>query len=96
MSRAKLLFCRMSFWFAISADFLLSNEPLTPKRILDLGFAIVGVALAFVERTDEGVASLVEYLMALVAAFGWAGRAPSSCATRIGEQPLKPCYLRSF
>ena len=29
------------------------------------------VVLAFVERTDEGDASLVGYLMALVAAFGW-------------------------
>ena len=65
--------------------FLIPNEPLTPKRTLYLGFAVVRVALAFVERTDEGDASLVGYLMALVAAFGWAGRAPSACATRIGK-----------
>ena len=79
----------MSLWLAISADFLLLNKRLTPKRTSGFGFAVVGVALPFVERTDEGDASLVGYLMALVAAFDWARSTPSACATRIGEQPAE-------
>ena len=60
------------------------------------GFAVVGVALAFLERTDEGDTSVVGYFMALVAAFGWAGSAPSASATRIGEQPAEAVLFAQF
>ena len=54
VSRASLLFYTMPIWLAISAHFLLPNETLTPKRILGLIFAILGVALALLDRPEEG------------------------------------------
>lgn len=86
VSRASLLFYTMPIWLAISAHFLLPNETLTPKRILGLIFAILGVALALLDRPEEGEASLTGDIMALVGAFGWAGIALCARVTRISEE----------
>ena len=66
VSHASLLFYTMSIWLAISAHFVFPNERLSSKRTFGLIFAVVGVALAFVERPDEGEAHLIGDLMALV------------------------------
>ena len=89
VSRASLLFYTMPIWLAISAHFLLPHERLTPKRTLGLFFAVVGVSLAFVERPDEGEASLLGDFMALIGAFGWAGIALCARSTRISEEPAE-------
>ena len=89
VSRASLLFYTMPIWLAISAHFVFPNERLSPKRTFGLIFAVVGVALAFVERPDEGEANLIGDLMALVGAFGWAGIALCARATRISEEPAE-------
>jgi len=86
VSRASLLFYTMPIWLAISAHFLLPNETLTPKRILGLIFAILGVALALLDRPEEGEASLTGDIMALVGAFGWAGIALCARVARISEE----------
>jgi drug/metabolite transporter (DMT)-like permease len=86
VSRASLLFYTMPIWLAISAHFFLPNETLTPKRILGLIFAILGVALALLDRPEEGEASLTGDIMALVGAFGWAGIALCARVTRISEE----------
>ena len=56
----------------------------------------MGVALAFVERPDQGEAPLIGDLMALVGAFGCSGIALCARATRIGEEHRKPFCLFSF
>ena len=89
VSRASLLFYTMPIWLAISAHFVFPNERLSPKRTLGLIFAVVGVALAFIERPDVGEANLLGDLMALVAAFGWAGIALCARATRISKEPAE-------
>ena len=63
----------MPIWLAIIAHFLLPNERLTPLRLLGLILAILGVILAFLDRSNEGSSSLTGDIMALVAAF-WLGR----------------------
>ena len=96
VSRVSLLFYTMPTWLAICAHFVFPNERLNPKRTLGLIFAIMGVALAFVERPDEGEAPLIGELMALVGAFGCSGIALCARATRIGEEHRKPFWLFSF
>ena len=89
VSRASVLFYTMPIWLAIIAHFLLPNERLTPLRLLGLILAILGVILAFLDGSNEGSSSLTGDIMALVAAFGWAGIALCARLTRISEEPAE-------
>ena len=79
----------MRIWLAYRPHFVFPNEWLSPKRIMGLIFAVVGVALAFVERPDEGKAHLIGDIMAVVSALGWAGIVLCARATRISEEPAE-------
>lgn len=71
VSRASIIFYSMPVWVALAGHVLLPGERLSPLRAVGLVLALLGVALAFADRSD-GQASLAGDLLALGAALGWA------------------------
>ena len=71
VARVSVLFYTMPVWFTVAAHFLLPNESLTPRRILGLTLAVIGVAVAMADR-QSGNASLTGDLLALAASLCWA------------------------
>lgn len=71
VSRASVIFYSMPVWLSIMAHFFLPGDRLTGMKVLGLGFAVAGVAVAILTRGD-GPGSLRGDLVALGAAFGWA------------------------
>ena len=59
----------MLVWLAVSAHLVFPSERLSLKRTVCLIFAVLGVALAFVRRLDEGESHLIRGPMALFGAF---------------------------
>ena len=84
VSHASLLFYTMPVILSIAAHFLLPGERLTPRRIVGLGFAMVGVALVLSGQAG-GQASLLGDLVALTGAFGWAAIALTLRLTKLRE-----------
>jgi drug/metabolite transporter (DMT)-like permease len=77
VSRAVVIFYSMPVWLALMSHFGLPGERLTGPRILGLLVAFSGTTVAILDRTGAGgqPASLMGDLLALGAAFGWAGTA---------------------
>lgn len=74
VSRASVLFYTMPFWLALATHFLIPEERLTRRKSAGLVLAIAGIVLAFADRGDGVHAtSLTGDILALMAAFGWAG-----------------------
>lgn len=71
VSRASIIFYSMPVWVALAGHFLLPGERLSPLRAIGLALALLGVALAFADRSG-GQASIAGDLLALGAALGWA------------------------
>ncbi|MCV3271909.1 DMT family transporter [Roseobacter sinensis] len=72
VSRASVIFYSMPVWLAIASHFLIPSDRLTGVRVLGLVLAMVGVALALLDRGDS-TASLTGDLLALTSAMCWAG-----------------------
>jgi drug/metabolite transporter (DMT)-like permease len=77
VSRAVVIFYSMPVWLALMSHFGLPGERLTGLRIAGLLLAFAGTTVAILDRTGEGgqPASMMGDLLALGAAFGWAGTA---------------------
>jgi len=74
VARVSVIFYTMPLWFALGAHLWLPGERITGLKALGLGLSFAGVALALLWRNGGGgEASLTGDLLALVAAFGWAG-----------------------
>ena len=76
VSRASILFYTMPFWTAIFAHFLFPGERLTALKLLGLGLALGGVALAMSARGGDAETSsnqLLGDLACLLGATLWAG-----------------------
>ncbi len=73
VSRASVIFYSMPVWMAIGAHVLIPGARLTPMKTVGLLVAFLGVAWAILDRPGEGEASLAGDLLALAAAFCWAG-----------------------
>lgn len=72
--RSSIIFYSMPVWFSIAAHFFLPGERITPRKAAGLALAFAGVAWAILHRGGGGgQASLSGDLLALGAAFGWAG-----------------------
>lgn len=71
VSRVSVIFYSMPVWLALAAHLFLPGERLTPRRLLGLALAMVGVAMALMDR-GSGAANLWGDLAALGAALGWA------------------------
>ena len=88
VARASIIFYSMPVWLALVAHFVLPGEVLTSRRILGLGLAMGGIALALMDR-DSGQASWFGDLAALAAALSWGGIALSLRLTSIREMPAE-------
>lgn len=73
VSRASVIFYSMPVWMAIGAHFLIPGSVLTPQKSLGLLIAFAGVTWAILDRPAGGESSLLGDLLALGAAFAWAG-----------------------
>lgn len=72
VSRASVIFYSMPVWLGLAAHLWLPGERLSGRRMLGLGLALAGVALALLWR-GQGAASLLGDVLALVATLAWAG-----------------------
>ena len=73
VTRTSVIFYSMPVWLALIGHFVLPGERITPTKAAGLALAFAGVVVAIVFRGGGGEASLVGDLLALGAAFGWAG-----------------------
>lgn len=88
VARASILFYSMPIWTALAAHFLIPGEALSTRRMIGLGLAIAGVALAVTDKVSAAQANLLGDLFALIGAFGWAAIALSVRVTKAAT--LKP------
>ncbi len=86
VSRASVIFYSMPVWLALTAHVVLPGEHLTRPKVAGLVLAMSGVALALLDRTS-GNASWTGDLLALGAAFCWAGIVLCIRVTRLSEVP---------
>lgn len=76
VARASILFYTMPFWVTVGAHFLIQGERLTLVRLVGLGLAILGVAVALGDGGDgTGPSSLSGDLYAILGAIAWAALA---------------------
>jgi drug/metabolite transporter (DMT)-like permease len=75
--RAVIIFYSMPVWLALMAHVGLPGERLTPLRLAGLGLAFAGTVVAILDRSGGAAApgTLAGDLLALGAAWGWAGTA---------------------
>lgn len=89
VARASILLYTMPVWLALAAHVFLPGERLSPARGLGLALALGGVVIALSDRGPGGAASLSGDIMALGAAFGWAGIALTVRMTSLSQvRPL--------
>ena len=50
VSRASVLFYTMPVWVAVAAHFLIPGEALTPRRLIGLLMAVIGVGIALLDE----------------------------------------------
>ena len=91
VSRVSLFFYTMPLWVAVGAHFLIDGERLSGQKVLGLGTAFIGIALALLAN-DDGSQSVGRTtsqwqgdLLALLGAFCWAGIALLARTTRLTE-----------
>lgn len=84
VSRVSLFFYTMPLWVALGAHLLIAAERLTAPRVLGLGLALLGIALALLggDQTDPG-SSWVGDGLALAASLCWAAIALLTRTTRL-------------
>ena len=73
VSRTSIVFYSMPVWLAIVAHLVLPGETLSPKRIVGLGLAMVGVIWALFDPHSRSAGNLIGDLLALLACFCWVG-----------------------
>ncbi len=86
VSRVSVIFYTMPVWLAVIAHFLFPGERLTRTKIAGLAMAVVGVTLAFLDRSGGDV-SLLGDLLALASAFCWAAIVLCVRLTPLGGVP---------
>lgn len=85
LGRASVIFYSMPFWLAIMAHFGLPGERVTRIKAVGLVLAFAGTATAILSRQPGTGGSLAGDLLALGAAFGWAGTAFLARKTSLRE-----------
>jgi drug/metabolite transporter (DMT)-like permease len=73
VARTSVIFYSMPVWLALGAHMLVPGERISVRKGLGLAVAFVGVGWALWDRGSGGPVSLTGDLMALAAAFCWAG-----------------------
>ncbi|MGD1925725.1 MAG: DMT family transporter [Paracoccaceae bacterium] len=86
VSRASVIFYTMPVWVAVAAHFLIPGEHLTPRRVLGLALAVVGVAVALLDEPPAFAPdALTGDLMCLAGSVCWAGIALTARLTRLSR-----------
>ncbi len=94
VARASLLFYSMPFITAVGAHFLFPAERLTGTRVLGLVIAFSGIALVMLDDASRPTADAwIGDLLALAAAFAWAGIALVQRGTRLIESTPEQVML---
>lgn len=75
LGRASVIFYSMPLWLALMAHFGLVGQRITRAKAAGLLLAFTGTAVAILSRQPGTGGSLMGDLLALCAAFGWAGTA---------------------
>ncbi|MFS4582831.1 DMT family transporter [Phaeobacter sp. C3_T13_0] len=86
VSRVTIIFNSMPVWLALAGHLLLPGERLSPLRMLGLGLAMGGVALAVLHRSSSD-ASLLGDILALIATLSWAGIALCARLSPLAQVP---------
>ena len=73
VARTSILFYTMPVWLGFAGHFLLEGERLSRMKLAGQGLAVLGVAIAVLDRGGPGEASLLGDALALLAAMCWAG-----------------------
>lgn len=73
VARTSILFYTMPVWLGFAGHFLLEGERLSPMKLAGQGLAVLGVAIAVLDRGGPSDASLLGDALALLAAMCWAG-----------------------
>ncbi|WP_420394867.1 DMT family transporter [Nioella sp.] len=73
VARTSILFYTMPVWLGFAGHFLLEGERLSPMKLAGQVLAVLGVAIAVLDRGGPGDASLLGDALALLAAMCWAG-----------------------
>lgn len=86
VSRASLFFYTMPLWVAVGAHFLIDGERLSTQKVLGLGTAFAGIALALLGGDDSATGTSWQGdLLALLGALCWAGIALVARTTRLAS-----------
>lgn len=85
VSRASVIFYSMPVWMGLLGHFFLAGERLNTARATGLLLAFLGTAWAILARAPGGAGSLWGDVLALGAAWGWAGTAFLARKTRLRE-----------
>lgn len=85
VSRVSILFYSMPVWLALIAHFVLPGETLSWRRLLGFALAMTGVIWALFDPQSREAGRLLGDVLALLAAFAWAGIALTVRLTRVSE-----------
>lgn len=84
VARVSIFFYSMPVWMTLGAHVLIPGDRLTMQKLLGLGLALAGVAVAFSDRS-AGDGSIVGDLMAVAGAMGWAAIGLLARASRLRD-----------
>ena len=86
VARASVLFYTMPIWVALAAHFFIPGELLTPRRVLGLCLACLGVVLALIYNSDPASdKAFVGDMFCLAGSFLWAAIALLARTTRLSQ-----------
>lgn len=86
VSRASVIFYTMPVWVAVAAHFLFPGERLTPRRIVGLALAVIGVAVALLDEAPSFAPDALRGdLYCLAGAFCWTGIALTARLSKLSK-----------
>ena len=86
VARASVLFYTMPIWVALAAHFFIPGELLTPRRVLGLFLACLGVIVALVYNSDPASdKAFIGDMFCLAASFLWAAIALLARTTKLSR-----------
>lgn len=86
VTRASIFFYTMPIWVAVMGHFILPDDRLNRYKLLGMLCAFGGVALSMLHRPEEGGASLLGDILALMGGIGWAGVALTAKSSVLSKQ----------
>lgn len=86
VGRASVIFYTMPVWVAVAVHFLIPGETLTPRRVVGLILAVIGIAVALLDEVPALTPDAVTGdLMCLAGSILWAGIVLLARTTRLSR-----------